>query len=160
MTLDKPTPFSEPLLPVWNQKTGLRASYLLLQLDLVFACPAQMPVIPGTSQQGHWTGKGTGPLGHGQQLASEPGLCSSVWEPTSWEHLTFAKHITFLKVEVVWMPGLEWGASHPALPLRLLAAGCRPLSVEPGKRTALRRTSGPEMGANRVKSKGLNVPLT
>lgn len=58
------------------------------------------------------------------------------------------------------MPGLEWGASHPVLPLRPLAAGCRPLSVEPGERTALQRTSGPEVEANRVKSKGLNVPLT
>lgn len=142
VTLDKLTSFSEPPLPVWKQRTGSRCSYLLLQLELIFACPAQMPVIPGTSQQGHRTGKGTGPLGHGQQLASAPGLCSSVCDPVSWEHLTFAKHIIVLQAEVVWMPRLEWGTSHPTPPLRPLASGCGPLSVASQERGQLCR--GPQ----------------
>lgn len=53
VTLEKPTPLSEPLLPVRNQRTASRGSHQLFQLDLVFACPAQMPVIPGTSPM--WT---------------------------------------------------------------------------------------------------------
>lgn len=130
MTLDKPNSFSEPPLPVWNQRTGSKGSHLLFQLDLIFACSAQTLVIPGTSQHGHWAGKGAGPFGHGQQLASEPGLCCSVCDYTSWEHLTFAKHFTVLKEAVVWMPGLGGGVTHMQpltlhWPLRPLAAGCR-----------------------------------
>lgn len=105
VTLDKHTPFSEPPLPVWNHRTGSRGSHLLFQLNPVFACPAQMLVIPGTSQHRHWTGNGAGPFGHGQQLASEPGLCCSVHDPTSWEHLAFTRYFTALKEEGAWMLG-------------------------------------------------------
>lgn len=53
VTLDKSTPFSEPPLPIQNQRTGSRGSHLLFQLDFVFACPAWMLVMPGTSPT--WT---------------------------------------------------------------------------------------------------------
>lgn len=43
------TPLSEPPLPVWNQRTGSRGSHWLFQLDCIFAYPAQMLVLPGTS---------------------------------------------------------------------------------------------------------------
>lgn len=88
VTLDKPTSFSEPPPHVWNQRTGSRDSHLLVQLDLVFACPAQMLVIPGVSQHEHWTGKGAGPFGHGQQLSQYLDSAVLYVTPTSWEHQT------------------------------------------------------------------------
>lgn len=47
VTLDKPTSYPEPPPPcLWSPRTGSRDSHLLVQLDPVFACPAQMLVIP------------------------------------------------------------------------------------------------------------------
>lgn len=53
VTLDVSTTFAESPLPVRNQRTGLRGSHLLFQLDFVFACPAQILGIPGISPA--WT---------------------------------------------------------------------------------------------------------
>lgn len=39
-------------------------------------------------QHGCWPAKGAGLFGIGQQLASEPGPCPSVCDPTSQKHLT------------------------------------------------------------------------
>lgn len=101
--MEKSTPLSEPLLPVWNQRTGARGSHRLFQQDLVFACPAQMLAIPGTSPSvDTGLGKGQAPLGTASSWPQNLDL-AFLCEPTSWEHLTSARHFAVLKEEIAWV---------------------------------------------------------